>query len=66
MFCGCSSLETLDLSNFNTSNVTDMSFMFSGCYSLKKVIMKNCDKETIDKISEALEEADIDAKIMTD
>ena len=43
-----------------------MDSMFDGCDSLKKVIMKNCDEETIDKISEALEEADIDAKIITD
>ena len=34
MFGGCSSLSSLDLSNFNTSNVTNMSGMFSGCQSL--------------------------------
>ena len=31
MFNGCSSLKELNLSNFNTNNVTDISFMFSGC-----------------------------------
>ena len=36
MFSGCKSLTNIDLSNFNTQNVTDMSFMFSGCDSLKK------------------------------
>ena len=30
----CSKLTSLDLSSFNTTNVTDMSFMFSGCSSL--------------------------------
>ena len=30
MFDGCSSLTSLNLSNFNTNNVTDMSFMFDG------------------------------------
>ena len=33
----CSSLEKLDLSNFNTSNVTDMSSMFQNCSALKKL-----------------------------
>ena len=28
MFFGCSSLQTLDVSGFDTSNVTDMSWMF--------------------------------------
>ena len=31
MFSGCSSLKELNLSNFNTNNVTDMSYMFYGC-----------------------------------
>lgn len=29
MFCACTSLSTLDLSNFNTSNVTNMDAMFT-------------------------------------
>ena len=37
MFYMCSSLTSLDLSNFNTSNVTDMGSMFNGCSSLKDV-----------------------------
>ena len=31
MFRGCSSLKELNLNNFNTINVKDMSWMFSGC-----------------------------------
>ena len=31
MFYGCSSLRELNLSNFNTNNVTYMRWMFSGC-----------------------------------
>ena len=31
MFDGCSSLKELNLSNFNTNNVTNMRRMFSGC-----------------------------------
>ena len=36
MFHGCSSLTKIDLSNFNTKNVTNMSCMFWGCSSLRK------------------------------
>ena len=34
MFSGCSSLTSLDFSNFNTQNVTNMEYMFYNCYSL--------------------------------
>ena len=36
MFYGCSSLNNLNLSNFNTQNVTDMIDIFYGCSSLNK------------------------------
>ena len=36
MFYGCNSLTHLNLSNFNTQNVTNMRMMFSYCNSLKK------------------------------
>ena len=35
MFQNCSGLTSIDLSNFNTHNVTNMSNMFSGCKKLK-------------------------------
>ena len=34
MFSGCNSLTNLNLSNFNTQNVTNMEGMFKWCYSL--------------------------------
>ena len=37
MFYECSSLKELNLSNFNTNNVTNMSHMFYGCSSLKEI-----------------------------
>ena len=37
MFYGCSSLEELNLSNFNTINVTETNDIFSGCSSLKEL-----------------------------
>ena len=36
-FSECSTLTSLDLSNFNTSNVTDMYRMFNKCYKLQKI-----------------------------
>ena len=41
MFSGCSSLKELNLSNFNTNNVTNMNSMFSGCSSLKELNLSN-------------------------
>ena len=38
MFYGCSSLKKLNLHNFNTNNVTNMSYMFDGC--LKELKLK--------------------------
>ena len=35
MFSKCSSLTSIDLSNFNTNNIVNMSFMFNECSSLK-------------------------------
>ena len=36
IFDRCSSLTNINLSNFNTNNVTDMSWMFYGCLSLNR------------------------------
>ena len=68
MFKECSSLEKLNLSNFNTNKVTDMSYIFFGCHAIKElnlpsylkiynVIYKNfillgCSDEIINKIKE--------------
>jgi surface protein len=41
MFYGCSSLISLDLSNFNTINVNNMSGMFKKCGSLEKLDLCN-------------------------
>ena len=38
MFSSCYGLTSLDLSNFNTANVTDMSGMFMYCSALKTII----------------------------
>ena len=36
-FSGCKDIISLDLSNLNTTNVTDMSFMFNECHKLKEI-----------------------------
>ena len=41
MFYGCSSLKELNLINFNTNNVTDMSGMFSRCLNELKLKIKS-------------------------
>ena len=47
MFYGCSSLTSLDLSNFNTSNVIDMNNMFYGCSSLTSLDLSNFDTSNV-------------------
>lgn len=41
MFSYCSSLTSLDLSSFDTSQVTDMDRMFVDCSSLTNLDMRN-------------------------
>ena len=41
MFYECSSLKELNLINFNTNNVTDMSWMFRGCLDELKLKIKS-------------------------
>ena len=47
MFYKCLSLENLDLSSFNTSNVTDMRSMFEGCSSLLNLNIYNFDTSKV-------------------
>lgn len=46
-FMGCTSLTTLDLSSFDTSNSNDFSFMFCGCDKLETIVG---DIEVTDKV----------------
>ena len=47
LFSGCSSLSNLDLSNFNSQNVIDMSYMFYGCESLAYINFKNFNTQNV-------------------
>ena len=47
MFCYCSSLTNLDVSNFNTANVTNMYGMFSNCSKLTSLDLSNFDTANV-------------------
>ena len=47
MFDGCSALTALDLSNFNTANVTDMGYMFNGCAALASIDVSKLNTERV-------------------
>ena len=51
MFSHCSNLTNLDLSSFDTKNVTDMVGMFGKCPKLKKknVFLNNNDFKILNK-----------------
>jgi len=50
MFQECNELEYLDLSNFNTSNVTEMEYMFNFCRKLKEI--KGINKFNTNKVTD--------------
>ena len=47
MFKDFTSLTSLDLSNFDTSNVTNMSYMFTNCYVLTSLDVSNFDTSNV-------------------
>ena len=49
MFDRCSALTSLDLTSFNTANVTDMSYMFMGCSALTTIFVS--DKFVTDQVT---------------
>ena len=51
MFSGCSSLTSINLSNFNAKNVTNMSCMFSGCISLTSINLTNFNTQNVTDMS---------------
>ena len=54
MFCGCSKLKELDLSNFNTRNVKNINYMFNKCLNLKKGIIKIKCKEDNENLKKSI------------
>jgi surface protein len=47
VFYGCSSLTSLDVSNFNTEKVTTMNSMFNGCMFLESLDLSNFDTSSV-------------------
>ena len=48
MFYSCERLTSLDVSNFNTQNVTDMSYMFSWCEGLNSLDLSKFDTQNVE------------------
>ena len=61
MFYDCTSLASLDLSNFNTANVTDMMYMFSGCSGLTSLDLSSFSFSASPDIDEMLTNTGRDA-----
>ena len=51
MFSGCSALSSLDLSNFNTAIVTNMSYMFFNCANLSSLDLSNFNTAIVSDMS---------------
>ena len=51
MFRGCEDLTSLDLSNFNTANVENMSFMFDECSSLTSLNLSSFNTANVTSMS---------------
>jgi len=47
MFQGCINLTSLDVSNFDTQNVTNMGGMFNGCINLTSLDLSNFDTQNV-------------------
>ena len=48
LFAGCDSITEINLSNFDTSLVTDMSEMFLNCYSLTSIDLSNVNTNNVE------------------
>ena len=51
LFAGLTNLESVDLTNANTQNVTDMSDMFSGCSKLSSIDLSGLGSDNLNYIS---------------
>ena len=52
MFSDCSSLNSIDVTKFNTQNVTNMLCIFNGCSSLNLIYVSN---NNINKFKECVD-----------
>lgn len=47
MFFGCNDLVSLDMTNFDTSRITNMDYMFGGCIALASLDVSNFDTSNV-------------------
>ena len=47
MFGGCSNLTNIDLSSFNTQNVTNMFFMFGRCSNITNINLSSFNTQNV-------------------
>ena len=50
MFRGLNNIIEIDLSNFDSSNVKSMAYMFQNCYQLKKIKFGNMDTSNVENM----------------
>lgn len=58
MFSGCKYLESLDISNFDTANVTDMGYMFKYCFKLKLLDLGHFNTANVVSMCEMFQECE--------
>ncbi|WP_374285065.1 MucBP domain-containing protein [Lactococcus sp.] len=51
MFMGFTEVTSIDLSQLDTSEVTDMSYMFDGCYKLQKIDITNFKTPLVERMT---------------
>lgn len=52
MFYDCQNITVIDLSRFDTANVTDMTGIFCGCSSLTSLNLSNCDMAKVSNFAD--------------
>ena len=63
LFWGCGNIISIDLSSFDSSEVTDMSHMFSTCYGLEEVNLNNLNTEKVTDMSYMFNKCSLLSKI---
>ena len=66
MFNKCSSLTSLNLSNFNTNNVIDMRYMFYECSSLTSLNLSNFNTNNVIDMREMFSGINKNCKVICD
>jgi surface protein len=64
MFSACAKLESIDLSNFNTPKLTNISYMFQGCPLLKHLDVRSFDFTKVTTKTGAFASVPLDCEII--